>query len=222
LLLKAITRCSRDRLSSRRHRIYTVRIQQYVCGGWHGYFAESVDADRGGDGDYCYSRAYLSGANFFSGEFISLIFLFATLGMIIIDGIVIFCDALSGPRAAGIVSYALVALNRDSAKSTEAAMKYFFYFGGRWHQELLLYGISMIYGATGSLDVSTVAAIVSNSRANDPLLTFGLVFIIGEVTAFKELGAVPFHVNYRMMYTTARRWRLHCSLPLPLNPRPLT
>ena len=69
-------------------------------------------------------------------------------------------------------------------------MKYFIL--GALASGLLLYGISMVYGATGTLDVSKVAAIVSGSGANDPLLTFGLVFIVAGL-AFK-LGAVPFHM----------------------------
>lgn len=136
-----------------------------------------------------YSRAYLSARKLFSGEFISLI-LFATLGMMVMVSANHFVTLYLGLELLALSSYALVALNRDSAKSTEAAMKYFIL--GALASGLLLYGISMIYGATGSLDVSTVAAIVSNSRANDPLLTFGLVFIVAGL-AFK-LGAVPFHM----------------------------
>ncbi len=136
-----------------------------------------------------YSRAYLSARKLFSGEFISLI-LFATLGMMVMVSANHFVTLYLGLELLALSSYALVGLNRDSAKSTEAAMKYFIL--GALASGLLLYGISMIYGATGSLDVSTVAAIVSGSRANDPLLTFGLVFIVAGL-AFK-LGAVPFHM----------------------------
>ena len=136
-----------------------------------------------------YSRSYLATRKLFSGEFICLI-LFATLGMMVMVSANHFVTLYLGLELLALSSYALVALNRDSARSTEAAMKYFIL--GALASGLLLYGISMVYGATGSLDVSKVAAIVSGSRANDPLLTFGLVFIVAGL-AFK-LGAVPFHM----------------------------
>ncbi len=136
-----------------------------------------------------YSRAYLATRKLFSGEFICLI-LFGTLGMMVMVSANHFVTLYLGLELLALSSYALVALNRDSAKSTEAAMKYFIL--GALASGLLLYGISMVYGATGSLDVSRVAAVVAASRANDPLLTFGIVFIVAGL-AFK-LGAVPFHM----------------------------
>ncbi len=136
-----------------------------------------------------YSRAYLSVRKLFTGEFISLI-LFATLGMMVMVSANHFVTLYLGLELLALSSYALVALNRDSARATEAAMKYFIL--GALASGLLLYGISMVYGSTGSLDVSNVAAIVSASRANDPLLTFGIVFIVAGL-AFK-LGVVPFHM----------------------------
>jgi NADH-quinone oxidoreductase subunit N len=136
-----------------------------------------------------YSRAYLAARKLFSGEFICLI-LFGTLGMMVMVSANHFVTLYLGLELLALSSYALVALNRDSAKSTEAAMKYFIL--GALASGLLLYGISMVYGATGSLDVSRVASVVAASRANDPLLTFGIVFIVAGL-AFK-LGAVPFHM----------------------------
>jgi NADH-quinone oxidoreductase subunit N len=136
-----------------------------------------------------YSRAYLATRKLFSGEFICLI-LFGTLGMMVMVSANHFVTLYLGLELLALSSYALVALNRDSAKSTEAAMKYFIL--GALASGLLLYGISMVYGATGSLDVSRVASVVAASRANDPLLTFGIVFIVAGL-AFK-LGAVPFHM----------------------------
>lgn len=136
-----------------------------------------------------YSRAYLAARKLFSGEFICLI-LFGTLGMMVMVSANHFVTLYLGLELLALSSYALVALDRDSAKSTEAAMKYFIL--GALASGLLLYGISMVYGATGSLDVSRVAAMVGGSRANDPLLTFGIVFIVAGL-AFK-LGAVPFHM----------------------------
>jgi NADH-quinone oxidoreductase subunit N len=131
-----------------------------------------------------YSRAYLALRHLFNGEFICLI-LFATLGMMVMVSANHFVTLYLGLELLALSSYALVALNRDSARSTEAAMKYFIL--GALASGLLLYGISMVYGATGSLDVSVIAKMIAASRANDPLLTFGIVFIVAGL-AFK-LGA---------------------------------
>jgi NADH-quinone oxidoreductase subunit N len=86
--------------------------------------------------------------------------------------------------------YALVALRRDHAASTEAAMKYFVL--GALASGFLLYGISMLYGATGTLDLNEVAKTVSSGSVNKPVLVFGLVFVVAGL-AFK-LGVVPFHM----------------------------
>ena len=86
--------------------------------------------------------------------------------------------------------YALVALRRNHVASTEAAMKYFVL--GALASGFLLYGISMLYGATGSLDLSEIARISSSVTANKTILVFALVFIVSGL-AFK-LGAVPFHM----------------------------
>ena len=136
-----------------------------------------------------YSRAYLAARKLFTGEFIALI-LFATLGMMVMVSANHFISLYLGLELLALSSYAMVALNRDSATSTEAAMKYFIL--GALASGLLLYGLSMIYGATGSLDVSRVAAIISASRGIDPLIMFGLVFVVSGL-AFK-LGVVPFHM----------------------------
>jgi NADH-quinone oxidoreductase subunit N len=87
-------------------------------------------------------------------------------------------------------SYALVALRRDHATSTEAAMKYFVL--GAMASGFLLYGMSMLYGATGSLDIGTVFKIVNSGQVKHQVLVFGLVFIVAGL-AFK-LGAAPFHM----------------------------
>src|SRR6266568_1834358 len=86
--------------------------------------------------------------------------------------------------------YSLVALNRDSAASTEAAMKYFVL--GALSSGLLLYGMSMIYGATGSLELTLVAYALEHGNARTPLAAFGLVFVVAGI-AFK-LGTAPFHM----------------------------
>ncbi|MEO8101945.1 MAG: NADH-quinone oxidoreductase subunit NuoN [Betaproteobacteria bacterium] len=136
-----------------------------------------------------YSRAYLVARKLFSGEFILLI-LFATLGMMVMVSANHFVSLYLGLELFALATYAMVALNRDSAIATEAAMKYFIL--GALASGLLLYGLSMIYGATGSLEVAKVAKIIELSRANDPLITFGLVFVVAGL-AFK-LGVVPFHM----------------------------
>jgi NADH-quinone oxidoreductase subunit N len=84
----------------------------------------------------------------------------------------------------------LVALQRDSAVATEAAMKYFVL--GALASGLLLYGMSMLYGATGSLDLTTISHAIQNGVPNKSLLVFGLVFVVSGL-AFK-LGVVPFHM----------------------------
>jgi NADH-quinone oxidoreductase subunit N len=86
--------------------------------------------------------------------------------------------------------YAMVALERDSARATEAAMKYFVL--GALASGMLLYGMSMLYGATGSLDLARVAGALGGTQASFSLAVFGLVFVVAGV-AFK-LGAVPFHM----------------------------
>jgi NADH-quinone oxidoreductase subunit N len=86
--------------------------------------------------------------------------------------------------------YAMVALERDSAKATEASMKYFVL--GALSSGLLLYGMSVLYGATGSLGLREVAAAIEGGSANATLAAFGLVFVVAGI-AFK-LGAAPFHM----------------------------
>ncbi|WP_429344718.1 NADH-quinone oxidoreductase subunit NuoN [Paraburkholderia sp. GAS42] len=86
--------------------------------------------------------------------------------------------------------YAMIALRRDAAQSSEAAMKY--YVLGALATGFLLYGISMLYGATGSLELNEVLKAVASGRINDAVLLFGVIFIVAGV-AFK-MGAVPFHM----------------------------
>ena len=139
-----------------------------------------------------YSRSYLEERRLLRGEFISLL-LFSLLGMMVLISAGSFLTVFLGLELMSLCLYALVALNRDSAQSTEAAMKYFVL--GALSSGLLLYGISMIYGATGSLQLFEVAQQVmrlSASSADRSLLVFGLVFIVAGL-AFK-LGVVPFHM----------------------------
>lgn len=136
-----------------------------------------------------YSRQYLLVRGLFSGEFMVLS-LFATLGMMVMISASHFLTLYLGLELLSLSLYAMVALHRDSARATEAAMKYFVL--GALASGLLLYGMSMIYGATGSLALSVISDAISNSTHNASLLTFGIVFIVSGL-AFK-LGVVPFHM----------------------------
>ncbi len=136
-----------------------------------------------------YSRLYLTVRGLFSGEFMVLT-LFATLGMMVMISASHFLALYLGLELLSLSLYAMVALQRDSAIATEAAMKYFIL--GALASGLLLYGMSMLYGAAGSLDLATVSNSIQTGHANKTLLVFGLVFVVSGL-AFK-LGAVPFHM----------------------------
>ncbi|HEV7619621.1 MAG TPA: NADH-quinone oxidoreductase subunit NuoN [Burkholderiaceae bacterium] len=140
-----------------------------------------------------YSRQYVTargmlGGNL-GGEFYVLA-LFSLLGqMVMISGNNVLIIYL-GLELMSLSLYALVALRRDSAVSTEAAMKYFIL--GAMASGFLLYGISMLYGATGSLDLTEIARVTASGTMNKSVLVFGLVFLVAGL-AFK-LGVVPFHM----------------------------
>ncbi|MEW6313154.1 MAG: NADH-quinone oxidoreductase subunit NuoN [Pseudomonadota bacterium] len=137
-----------------------------------------------------YSRSYLLARGLLRGEFFVLT-LFAMLGMMVMISASHFLTLYLGLELLSLALYAMVAMQRDSAVATEAAMKYFVL--GALASGLLLYGMSMIYGATGSLEISRVAyAIGDGGSANRTLLAFGIVFIVAGL-GFK-LGAVPFHM----------------------------
>ena len=141
-----------------------------------------------------YSRLYLTLREMFSGEFMVLT-LFATLGMMVMISASHFLTLYLGLELLSLSLYAMVALQRDSAIATEAAMKYFIL--GALASGLLLYGMSMLYGATGSLELGAVSHAIQygtthSGDANKTLLVFGLVFVVSGL-AFK-LGAVPFHM----------------------------
>ncbi len=136
-----------------------------------------------------YSRTYLSDRGMWKGEFFALV-LFALMGIMVMISANHFLTLYLGLELLSLSLYALVALDRDSARSTEAAMKYFVL--GALASGLLLYGMSMIYGATGTLDISQVAKVLATANPNKIVLTFGLVFLVSGM-AFK-LGVVPFHM----------------------------
>ncbi len=138
---------------------------------------------------FLYMREYLRIHNEMKGEYFTL-GLFAVLGMMVLASASHMITLYLGLELLSLSLYALVAMRRDSAQSAEAAMKYFML--GAIASGMLLYGMSMIYGATGSLDLREVADAVAQARSDDLILIFGLVFIVAGI-AFK-LGAVPFHM----------------------------
>lgn len=139
-----------------------------------------------------YGRQYLADRALLKGEFMTLL-LFALLGMMIMMSANSFLSLYLGLELLSLCLYAMVALNRDSAASVEAAMKYFVL--GALASGLLLYGMSMIYGATGTLtltEVANQAGALSKHAGDRAFLVFGLVFVVAGL-AFK-LGVVPFHM----------------------------
>jgi NADH-quinone oxidoreductase subunit N len=137
---------------------------------------------------FLYSKDYLRDRGIFKGEFYVL-GLFGALGMMILVSAHNFLTVYLGLELLSLSLYAMVAMQRDSILASEAAMKYFIL--GAIASGMLLYGISIIYGLTGTLDLGEVATQVT-SQAPGVLLSFGLVFMIVGI-AFK-LGAVPFHM----------------------------
>ncbi len=138
-----------------------------------------------------YSRQYLVDRGLLRGEFVTLL-LFSLLGMMVMMSANSFLTVYLGLELMSLCLYALVALARDSAAATEAAMKYFIL--GALSSGLLLYGMSMIYGATGSLDFREVSLQVSDLLAAGPervpmrpFLVFGLVFVVA-VSGLQDLA----------------------------------
>jgi NADH-quinone oxidoreductase subunit N len=140
-------------------------------------------------GVFVYSRSYLVARGIFRGEFYVL-GLFAVLGMLVLVSAHSLLTLYLGLELLSLSLYALVAFNRDSPQAAEAAMKYFVL--GALASGMLLYGISMLYGATGSLDIGVVAAGIAAPGDKGIILVFALCFIVTGL-AFK-FGAVPFHM----------------------------
>ncbi|TDG09297.1 NADH-quinone oxidoreductase subunit NuoN [Paraburkholderia guartelaensis] len=136
-----------------------------------------------------YSRKYLEDRDMFRGEFF-LLGLFSLLGQLTMISGNNFLTLYLGLELMSLSLYAVIALRRNAAQSNEAAMKY--YVLGALASGFLLYGISMLYGATGSLELNEVFKAVASGHINDIVLLFGVVFIVAGV-AFK-MGAVPFHM----------------------------
>jgi NADH-quinone oxidoreductase subunit N len=140
-----------------------------------------------------YSRQYANDRSMVTGglggEFYVLA-LFALLGQMVMISGNNFLIIYLGLELMSLSLYALVALRRNSTVSTEAAMKYFVL--GALASGFLLYGMSMLYGATGSLDLIEVSKVAASGTVNKTILVFGVVFLVAGL-AFK-LGVVPFHM----------------------------
>jgi len=163
-------------------------------------FSETFVRDRFGDvmklfsylvlaGVFVYAKHFLRAAGLFKGEFYSLS-LFALLGVMIMVSAASMLTVYLGLELLALSSYALVAIDRDSPSGSEAAMKYFIL--GSLASGILLYGMSLLYGATGTLQLGEISQALAGGMSDNLMLSFGLAFMVVGI-AFK-LGAVPFHM----------------------------
>ena len=141
---------------------------------------------------FFYSKVYLQARDLFQGEYFVLS-LFAVLGMMVMVSAGSLLTLYLGLELMSLCLYALVAMNRASSIASEAAMKYFVL--GALASGVLLYGMSLLYGATGTLELDRIRELPSGEGEVQVVLVLGLVFIVAGI-AFK-LGAVPFHMWYR-------------------------
>lgn len=138
---------------------------------------------------FVYTRQYMQLRGMFRGEYYALV-LFSVLGMMVMVSGQSMLTIYMGLELLSLCLYSLVALDRDNARSSEAAMKYFVL--GALASGMLLYGMSMIYGMTGSLNIAEISSVLQDSNTKNPVLILGLVFIVAGL-AFK-FGAVPFQM----------------------------
>ncbi|HRH82478.1 MAG TPA: NADH-quinone oxidoreductase subunit NuoN [Thiobacillaceae bacterium] len=136
-----------------------------------------------------YSRGYLAERGIFKGEYFALV-LFAVLGMMVMISASHLLTLYLGLELLSLSLYAMVALHRESQAAVEAAMKYFVL--GALASGLLLYGMSMLYGLTGTLDLAQISAALREGVSSPVVLAFGLVFVVAGL-GFK-LGNAPFHM----------------------------
>jgi NADH-quinone oxidoreductase subunit N len=136
-----------------------------------------------------YAQPYLASRDMLKGEYFTLS-LFVYLGISVMVSANNFLVVYLGLELMSLSLYALTAMRRDHPVATEAAMKYFVL--GALASGFLLYGLSMMYGATGSLDHGEVFKAIGTGRINKEVLVFGVVFVVAGL-AFK-LGVVPFHM----------------------------
>ncbi len=137
----------------------------------------------------CYARPYAASRDMLKGELFTLS-MFSLLGICVMQSANNLLVVYLGLELMTLSLYALVALRRDHVDATEAAMKYFVL--GALASGFLLYGLSMMYGATGSLEISEIFRAIGTGQINKSVLVFGTVFVVAGL-AFK-LGAVPFHM----------------------------
>ena len=136
-----------------------------------------------------YSRGYMADRGIRGADLYALA-LFSLLGqMVMVSGGNLLVLYL-GLELMSLSLYAAIGLRRNWKQGTEAAMKYFVL--GALASGFLLYGMSMVYGATGSLDIAEIMGRVYSGMASPQVLAFGMVFLVAGL-AFK-LGAVPFHM----------------------------
>jgi len=138
---------------------------------------------------FVYSRRYLQDRSIFKGEFYVL-GLFGLLGMMVMISANHFLSMYLGLELLSLSLYAMVAFNRENPNAAEAAMKYFVL--GAIASGMLLYGMSMVYGMTGSLNIVEVAIAIEQMKNDNLVLIFGLVFMV--IGLSFKLGAVPFHM----------------------------
>ncbi len=139
---------------------------------------------------FVYSRDYLSDHDIYKGEYYVL-GLFATLGMMVMISAHSFLLVYLGLELLSLALYAMIAFNRNSLNASEAAMKYFVL--GAMASGLLLYGISIFYGITGTLDLNQLSIAIDRQAGQHPIaLGFALTFVV--VGLCFKLGAVPFHM----------------------------
>ncbi|MBT8420013.1 MAG: NADH-quinone oxidoreductase subunit NuoN, partial [Gammaproteobacteria bacterium] len=149
---------------------------------------------------FAYSKPYLQDRNLFKGEYF-ILGLMAVLGMLVLVSAHSLLTVYLGLELLSLSLYAMVGLHRESITASEAAMKYFVL--GALASGMLLYGMSLFYGATGTLDLAEIARYLAGGTGSDgmivqefagtrPVLILGLVFILVGI-AFK-LGAAPFHM----------------------------
>ena len=137
-----------------------------------------------------YSRQYLIDRSMVAGGEFYALALFCLLGQFVMISAASTLTIYLGLELMSLSLYALVALRRDSLSSAEAAMKYFIL--GSLASGIMLYGISLIYGATGAIHLATIMQVLQSGEAQLSVLLLGLVFVVSGI-AFK-LGAVPFHM----------------------------
>jgi len=182
--------------------VVAIMQAEYALSGLNQYgFSKMVVSDQMGNWLKCfatlavmvtlvYGRPYAGERDMLRGGELFTLSMFGLLGMFIMIGGNNFLVIYMGLELLTLSSYALVALRRDNIQATEAAMKYFVL--GAMASGFLLYGLSMMYGATGTLDVNQVAQAIATGAIKHQVLVFGLVFVVAGL-AFK-LGVVPFHM----------------------------